>query len=559
MDAEELFALIESHSAAIKKLHSEASSINSEILSLQEKHKEAENKEQSQEEINEAIKRRQAVLEQFVEHATERAELQKQADPARNSPRPNEDIAALRIRAAQADLKAKREARAKPPETEETAPEAPAIPGGVSPPSPPVTSAPIPPLPPPPPPSLSSVLAPDLSAVTKAKSAGGKQHFDVTGKDATGAVKTVSVTTAKNREDARRTARLHGLSGALVAERNRKSERAAARAERTGASTPTGTGPTGAEAAPAGGSPPSSPGAPHGGGSSSPPLSPPSSGGGVVQVHDAQMFVLVTKIQERIEKAKTEDDKKEGEAKREDDTKGKTTTGKKGKPTTPSRTYGKLHKGSIYSKARREERLERRFGTKAPKRNPLRRVALRRGKKAIKRIAEKAPSTPGGLAGATGVELANFAGPIGEFAVAVAAFGVAAYEFARHEEKEIRRLSEYGAGQAIGIGTLDAHRQLRDAKTAGETGGSAQDLTAAIDKLEDALQPIISLLTNITNETLAPILEVLTLLLNANRPLVEVLNAILRYFTGSREKLAVNWDLIEKAAERERGRDRRWP
>jgi hypothetical protein len=171
-----------------------------------------------------------------------------------------------------------------------------------------------------------------------------------------------------------------------------------------------------------------------------------------------------------------------------------------------------------------------------------------------------AETAGGGLEGAaTGAaEGAALIPGIGEVVIAVGALEIglleaakAAYEFARAQEAEIRKQAEYGPQQAIGIAELDAHRTMRDVQTAGETGSSGQALTQALDRLEEALRPIESLLTNVANDVGVVLVETLRATLLVLTPMAKALNAILRRLPiGPEDTGEKNWDLITRAAER---------
>lgn len=137
------------------------------------------------------------------------------------------------------------------------------------------------------------------------------------------------------------------------------------------------------------------------------------------------------------------------------------------------------------------------------------------------------------------------------FAVAVTEFGKAVYDFARAQEQEIRRLAQFGGQQALGTAMLDAERTMRDIKTAQETGQSSLNLTESISRFEDALQPIESLITNIANSVGSGLLDMLTGMLDAIRPGVEIIKAIydvLPWRKGKFEetKFETNWEVLNR-------------
>lgn len=136
-------------------------------------------------------------------------------------------------------------------------------------------------------------------------------------------------------------------------------------------------------------------------------------------------------------------------------------------------------------------------------------------------VAGGEAAAAGGLAGA-GAATAGLA------VLAVAAFeaGKATYQFARTQEAEIRKLSEFGGQQSIGLAQLDAHRIGRDVKTAQETGDSSKSLTESIDKFEDKLQPIESLLTNIANIVGGRALDLIGQIIAPITVVVEIINRI---------------------------------
>lgn len=545
MDADELFELIRSHDAVIKKLQLEMSSLGTQLTSLQEEQKETEQKDETQAQINEIVKRQQAAAQALAGLQADKAELQQRADPTR--PRSIEELTAEQIRASKPKKKAKEE-----PEEEPSA-EASA------------SSVPIPPLPPPPtPPRLEG----RTTASVDSPKPTNKPHFDVKGMDARGKEKQVIIRDANDEEAAKRlAASRHDIQFVTSIKRNKVSESiAAASAKRRGTTAPTAAPPPGSASGTAApfGPIPSNP-KPFVGDSLTPPApggpSPPS--GPIMPVHDAQMFALVEKIQEKIATGGGSTPSAPTPA-----------PGSPGGPPLPlftpeeERVYARKKRGKLWRQNKnlggtREdvkvggtlaERRSRRLEKLQKKKNFGTRIGA-----AAKRLGQKAAAGApiSGLATEGVAEIAAFAGPIGEFAAAVAAFGVGVYEFARHQEQEIRRQAEFGPRQAVGIAELDAHRMQRDIKTADETGASSQALTQAIDRLEDTLQPVVSLLENVGNVTGVGLVEALNLAITTMTPMVKVLNALLRHFTGAGED-TTNWALIESAAKRAETRDPSW-
>lgn len=152
------------------------------------------------------------------------------------------------------------------------------------------------------------------------------------------------------------------------------------------------------------------------------------------------------------------------------------------------------------------------------------------------------------------------------FATAVMDASKATYEFARAQEEEVRRLSEYGAGQAIGTANLDTGRILRDIDTAEQTGESAQGLTESIDKFETALQPIESLMTDVANTVSGRLLDLVTMIVDPVSELFKVfkvfydgLPAWLKSGTSAPDYETSIAGLSAVAAETARINDPRWP
>lgn len=152
------------------------------------------------------------------------------------------------------------------------------------------------------------------------------------------------------------------------------------------------------------------------------------------------------------------------------------------------------------------------------------------------------------------------------FTTAVIDASKATYEFARAQEDEVRRLSEYGAGQAIGTANLDTGRILRDIDTAEQTGESSQGLTESIDKFEAALQPIESLMTDVANTVGGRLLDLVTMIVEPVGELFKVfktfydgLPAWLKSGTSAPDYETSISGLSAVAAETARINDPRWP
>lgn len=148
----------------------------------------------------------------------------------------------------------------------------------------------------------------------------------------------------------------------------------------------------------------------------------------------------------------------------------------------------------------------------------------------------------------------NPAGLVVDFAQAVMEFSKATYQFARAQEAEVRRLSEVGGQQAAGVAILDAQRLLRDVKTAEETGTSSNELTQSISAFEEALRPIESLITNISNSVAGGILDILTQVVYIIQPMADVVKAIYdvlpwRKGPAPGEKLDTPLDFIKRLEE----------
>ena len=129
-------------------------------------------------------------------------------------------------------------------------------------------------------------------------------------------------------------------------------------------------------------------------------------------------------------------------------------------------------------------------------------------------------------------------------AVSAVEAGKAVYAFARAQEAEIRKLAEVGPQQAAAVARLDAERVGRDVKTAAETGGSSEMLAEALSKLEDALQPIESLLTNLANVAGTALTSLLADLIKTSEPMVKALNGLLQFFTktqAAQDQTTFDW------------------
>lgn len=155
----------------------------------------------------------------------------------------------------------------------------------------------------------------------------------------------------------------------------------------------------------------------------------------------------------------------------------------------------------------------------------------------------------GAVGAAVGLEglaasAAGAAGPLGVLAVSAVEAGKAVYAFARAQEAEIRKLAEVGPQQAAAVARLDAERVGRDVKTAAETGGSSEMLAEALSKLEDALQPIESLLTNLANVAGTALTSLLADLIKTSEPMVKALNGLLQFFTktqAAQDQTTFDW------------------
>lgn len=185
------------------------------------------------------------------------------------------------------------------------------------------------------------------------------------------------------------------------------------------------------------------------------------------------------------------------------------------------------------------------------------------GAGAIGGAAGALPGAAGGIA--AGGSLAGIAmSGVAVFAAAAVEFGKAVYDFARAQEKEMRRLAEVGADQSVAAAQLDAERTLRDIKTAEETGGSSRSLADSINAFEDAFRPIESLITNISNTVAGRLLDIATGVLDAVNPIVEVLTDIYNALPGKKmdkDKLPnTNWEILKQIeAERMKIANPQWP
>lgn len=174
-----------------------------------------------------------------------------------------------------------------------------------------------------------------------------------------------------------------------------------------------------------------------------------------------------------------------------------------------------------------------------------------------------------GVAGATGAGGAGAgalaaAGPVGiviALGVAAAEATKAVYAFARAQEETVRKLAQYGGQQAVAIAKLDVERQFRDIKTAQQTGSSSSDLTESISQFENKLQPIESLLTNIANTVGARMMDILTGMLEAVEPIVEILTEIMKALGGDDTKVPKTpWDDIDRLQKQQEAANApKWP
>jgi len=177
----------------------------------------------------------------------------------------------------------------------------------------------------------------------------------------------------------------------------------------------------------------------------------------------------------------------------------------------------------------------------------------------------------GGGGASVGGAAAASLGPVGAAAAGVASLAVAAfeagkatYQFAREQEAEVRRMSQYGAQQAVGIAQLDADRVVRDVKTAEQTGDSSQSLTESISGFEEKLQPIETLLTNIANTVGGRLLDLVSQVLTPVSELAELVNqiydALPSWLKDGKEKQELPYDAIKKIAEAaDKANAPRWP
>ena len=177
-------------------------------------------------------------------------------------------------------------------------------------------------------------------------------------------------------------------------------------------------------------------------------------------------------------------------------------------------------------------------------------------------------ATTAGAAGAgeAGALAGAGAATAGLAVLAVAAFeaGKQAYALARAQENEVRRLSEFGAQQAIGTAQLDANRTLRDVQTAQETGDSSRGLTKSLDAFEEKLRPIESLLTNISNTLGGRALDLIGQILGPISDGAKVVNmiydALPDFWKKDKTEDEVPFDRLRKLAEEmERANFPRWP
>jgi len=191
----------------------------------------------------------------------------------------------------------------------------------------------------------------------------------------------------------------------------------------------------------------------------------------------------------------------------------------------------------------------------------------------------KAASSGAGTAGraaaasgeaAAGAEASALAGAgaatAGLAVLAVAAFeaGKQSYALARAQEAEVRRLSEYGAQQAVGVAQLDANRVRRDIDTAQETGDSSRGLTKSLDAFEEKLRPIESLLTNIANTVGGRALDLIGQILAPISDGAKVINmiydALPDFWKEDKAEDEVPFDRLRKLAEEmDRANFPRWP
>jgi len=121
------------------------------------------------------------------------------------------------------------------------------------------------------------------------------------------------------------------------------------------------------------------------------------------------------------------------------------------------------------------------------------------------------------------------------FAGAVAEFSKATYAFTRAQEDEIRRLSQVGGQQAVGIAELDVGRTLRDIQTAQETGGSSRNLTDSLNRFEQTWQKIESLLMNIANTVGSDLLNLLNNILSPIASIAKDINELLDFTVGRKD------------------------
>ncbi len=189
-------------------------------------------------------------------------------------------------------------------------------------------------------------------------------------------------------------------------------------------------------------------------------------------------------------------------------------------------------------------------------------------------------SAAAGAAGAAGAEGAAAAGAMAAGAaipiagVAIAAtfalveLGKASINLAHQQEEQSRRLAEYSPGQAQNVAELDMGRVQRNMELGEDTAGSSQELMQSLDRLEKALLPLETAVTNATNaigsvllDTITDTLEVLNKIYDLWRLANPALAAAIKLLTESRKGeqeggLQLFGDQIARGAQEQDQRDR---
>lgn len=143
-------------------------------------------------------------------------------------------------------------------------------------------------------------------------------------------------------------------------------------------------------------------------------------------------------------------------------------------------------------------------------------------------LAGRGAGAAGGAAGAEGAAgIAAAAGPVGIGVAVVVAATAALVELAKagrdaaySQEQFNRHLAEFSPSQGAIAGQMDARRAMRSLQMGEDTAGSSATLTASIDKLEQAMQPVERLGNDVANLVGAGIVDILADLAQAASDLV---------------------------------------